>query len=133
MGILRLIPNTFALSAVQRQTAASRSASPSMREQHGVFGGVPIVIPINPPSKSAHTPSFRVSLGQVALLGVVGGGGHGVGLGGGGGGFGLGVGQLPHALERVKNTRFSTKKRAIDVVFLQAIYFLSGNPNKFLV
>lgn len=116
----------LALMAVQRQTAASRSANPWMREQHGVVEGVPMVTPINPPSKSAHTPNFRVSLGQVALLGgllgVFGGGGHGtVGLGGGGGGFGLGVGQEPQALERVKNTRFRTKKRAIDVVFLQAI------------
>lgn len=129
MGTLRLMPKTLALRAVQRQTAASRSVSPSMREQHGVFGGVPMVIPINPPSKSAHTPSFRVSFGQVAWLGLAGGGGHGFAFGGGGGGFGLGVGQLPHALERVKKTRFSSKKRAMDDVFLQAI----ANPNKCLV
>ncbi|EYU30298.1 hypothetical protein MIMGU_mgv1a017316mg [Erythranthe guttata] len=63
-GTFRFIPRTFALMAVQRQTAASRSANPAMRLQHGVFGGVPIVRPINPPSKLVHTPSFRVSFGQ---------------------------------------------------------------------
>ncbi|KAL6986047.1 hypothetical protein U1Q18_019414 [Sarracenia purpurea var. burkii] len=35
------IPKTLALMAVQRQTAAARSASPSIREQQGLFGGVP--------------------------------------------------------------------------------------------
>lgn len=139
-GTFKLMPKILALMAVQRQTAASRSANPWMRLQHGLVDGVPMVTPINPPSKSAHTPNFRVSLGHVALLGGVGvggafgvgvggvfgvfggGGGHGVAfLGGGGGGFGLGgVGQS-HALERVKITRFITKKKAIDVVFLQAI------------
>lgn len=77
----------LALIAVQRQTAASRSAKPWMRLQQGVFGGVPTTRCTKPLSKLAHTPSFRVSLGQVGLdvggfgLGFVGecfgGGGHG--------------------------------------------------------
>lgn len=123
MGTSRLIPKTFALSAVQRQTAASRSANPSMRVQHGVFGGVPIVIPTNPPSKSPHTPSFRASIEQLALPGLTWGGGqYGFGFGFGFG-FGLGVGQVSHAVERLKNTRFSTRKMAImEIVCLEAIF-----------
>ncbi|PWA90899.1 hypothetical protein CTI12_AA012750 [Artemisia annua] len=40
-GTLRLMPKILAIMAVQRHTAASRSARPPMRVQHGVFGGVP--------------------------------------------------------------------------------------------
>ncbi|GER28035.1 amino acid adenylation domain-containing protein [Striga asiatica] len=112
------MPKTLALIAVHKQTAASRSASPWIRVQHGVFGGVPIVMSINPPSKSAHTPNFSVSLGQVALpwLGPAGGEGQSD-FGLGGGGVGLGVGQVPHALDRVKKTTFSARKMAIDEEF----------------
>ncbi|WRX09789.1 hypothetical protein QQP08_002276 [Theobroma cacao] len=53
----------LALMAVQRQTAASRSARPWMRGQQGVFGGVPTT------STLAHTPNLRVSLGQEAAAG----------------------------------------------------------------
>nr|GEU51454.1 RNA-directed DNA polymerase, eukaryota [Tanacetum cinerariifolium] len=68
-GTLRLIPKTLALMAVHRQTAASMSARPWIRVQHGLTGGEPSTTPSNPPSKSAHTPSFKMSLGQVAIPG----------------------------------------------------------------
>lgn len=110
-GTFRLIPRTLALIAVQRHTAASKSAKPSMRLQHGFFGGVPMVTPINPPSKLAHTPSFRASLGQLPLLGC----GFGFGFG-----LGFGPGHVPQALERVKKRMFRTRNSAIDV-FLKAI------------
>lgn len=74
------MPKTLALRAVQRQTAASRSARPWMRGQHGFFGGVPTTRCSKSFSKLAQTPSFRVSLGQVALAGGDGddgGGGQG--------------------------------------------------------
>ena len=81
------MPNTLALRAVQRQTAASRSARPWMRLQHGVFGGFPSSTPIKP-NTSAHTPNLRVFSGQLpdfveggfgtgGCLGVFGGGLHG--------------------------------------------------------
>ncbi|CAN1185999.1 hypothetical protein LINPERHAP2_LOCUS37885 [Linum perenne] len=35
IGMLRLIPRMLALMAVHRQTAASKSTSPSSRLQHG--------------------------------------------------------------------------------------------------
>ncbi|GJT53197.1 hypothetical protein Tco_0988251 [Tanacetum coccineum] len=78
--------------AVHRQTAASRSARPSMRVQHGVFGGFPTTKWIRSLSKLAHTPNLRVSFGQVALGGLDGVGGFGDGVFGVGvGGFGDGV------------------------------------------
>lgn len=82
------MPNTLALMAVQRQTAASRSAKPSMRVQHGVLGGVPTTRCTKSLSKSAQTPSFRVSLGHLPFeglwwwAGVEGFGGVGVDVGG---------------------------------------------------
>ncbi|KAL5727860.1 hypothetical protein ACHQM5_001192 [Ranunculus cassubicifolius] len=88
----------LALIAVHRHTAASRSAKPWRRLQQGVLEGVPITAPTNPPSKFAQTPSFRASLGQVLVEGVVGVGVGGDGFGAGGvlgvvgGDFGLGVG-----------------------------------------
>nr|KYP55339.1 hypothetical protein KK1_001550 [Cajanus cajan] len=57
-GTSRLMPNTLALRAVQRHTAAS------MREQHGVFGGSPSFTSTKP-NRLAHTPNLRVSSGQV--------------------------------------------------------------------
>lgn len=96
------MPKMLALMAVQRQTAASRSTRPSMRLQHGVFGGVPIVILRRPLSKSAQMPSFRVSLGHLPLLGV--------------GGFG------GHALTKEKNKRFSKKNKAIELLLFEAIF-----------
>ena len=108
----------FALMAVQRQIAASRLARPWMRLQHGFFGGEPTTTLTNP-SKSAHTPNFRVSLGQVALglgLGVGLGFGFGFGLG-----LGLGVGQVPHAVTRAKKRRLSERKKVSDAELLEPI------------
>nr|DAD18548.1 TPA_asm: hypothetical protein HUJ06_020011 [Nelumbo nucifera] len=77
------MPKMLALMAVQRQTAASRSARPSMRVQQGYFGGVPMTRCTKSFNRLAQTPSFSVSLGQ---LGYTGGfGGFGVGFFGGGG------------------------------------------------
>ncbi|KAL3818205.1 hypothetical protein ACJIZ3_004110 [Penstemon smallii] len=102
-GTSRLMPKILALRAVQRQMAASRSAKPSMRVQHGVLGGVPMLILRRPLSKSAHTPSFRVSLGHDLLLG-----------------FGLGG---VHAQTMVNNKMLIKKNNASgdDVLVLDAI------------
>ena len=59
------MPRTLALIAVQRQIAASRSTRPWMRLQQGDFGGVPTTRCTKSFNKLAHTPSLRVSLGQV--------------------------------------------------------------------
>lgn len=108
---------------VQRQTAASRSASPSSNVQHGVIGGFPTTKPTNPPIKSAQTPSFRVSLGQVCL-GTNGGGGHGFGIGFGFGfGFGFGIGgfeQLPHPETKTKKRRLIERNSANAAVLPMA-------------
>lgn len=64
MGRLMLMPKMLALITVQRQTAASKSASPSMRLQHGVTGGSPIVTLTRLPSTSRQTPNLRASLGH---------------------------------------------------------------------
>lgn len=69
-GTLRTMPNTLALMAVQRQTAASRSTRPLMRLQQGFVGGLPMTTLSNP-SKSAQTPSFKVSIGHVPQEGGV--------------------------------------------------------------
>jgi hypothetical protein len=63
MGSLRLMPRMLALTAVQRQTAASRSTSPSSSEQHGSYGGEP-TLAFTRPSTLAHTPSFSAFLGH---------------------------------------------------------------------
>lgn len=65
IGMLRLIPRMLALMAVQRHTATSRSTSPSRIAQQGVSGGLPTTAPTAPFSNLAHTPNFRVSLGQL--------------------------------------------------------------------
>ncbi|KAK8710648.1 hypothetical protein V6N13_145962 [Hibiscus sabdariffa] len=75
IGMLRLSPKTLALSAVQRQTAASRSARPWMREQHGCTGGEPTTT-LTKLSTLAHTPNLRASLGHLPRADGV-----GVGLG----------------------------------------------------
>ena len=78
-GTLRLMtPRTLALMAVQRHTAASRSASPPRSGQHSSFAGTPI-LSFSRFSTLAHTPSFSVSIGHVPPL--VDGGGGGVGVG----------------------------------------------------
>ncbi|KAF9619380.1 hypothetical protein IFM89_006567 [Coptis chinensis] len=148
IGTFRLIPSMFALIAVHKHKAASRSASPWMRVQQGLFAGVPTSTPINPPSKLAQTPSFSASLGHVPVVGVGGvlgvgvgveGVGVGVGLGVGGvlgvgvcfggygGGFGLGEGGLVQgqlvAVTREKKRRLSTRKRAAAAWLLEPISY----------
>jgi hypothetical protein len=70
------MPKIFALRAVQRHTAASRSTKPPSREQQELVGGLPSVTFWIKPSTSAQTPNFSASLGHVVELG--GGGGDGV-------------------------------------------------------
>lgn len=82
-GMFKLIPSTLALMAVQRQRAASRSARPLIRAQHLLDGGEPTTT-FTRPNRSAHTPSFNVSLGHLA-----GAGGDDGGVQGGGGEDGL--------------------------------------------
>ncbi|PON53857.1 hypothetical protein PanWU01x14_200190 [Parasponia andersonii] len=125
--MLRLIPRILALMTVQRQIAASRSARPWIRVQQGVTGGVPMVTLANPPSKSAHTPNFRASLGQLPEdegLGVPRPGveGPGVPLPG----FaGLGVRpepeHEPQPLTRAKKRMFSKRNRASEAEIFEAI------------
>lgn len=69
--MLRLAPSILALMAVQRQSAASKSAKPWSKAQHLLEGGVPTTM-FTSPSRSAQTPNFNVSLGQEA--GFAGGG-----------------------------------------------------------
>lgn len=68
-----------------------------------------------PPSKSAHTPSLRASLGHLPEED-----GEGVGFGLGFG-LGLGEGQEPQALTREKKRMLSAKKRASDAVLFEPI------------
>lgn len=106
------MPRTLALMAVQRQTAASRSAKPLRRVQQGVLGGVPTTRCTKSFNRSAHTPSLRVSLGHLAL--------EGLWLGG----FGVVGGQGTEFEETmVKKRRLRRRKRAIDVALLEAIGF----------
>lgn len=125
MGISMLIPRMLAFSAVQRQTAASRSKSPPSTEQQGMSGGVPMTAPMGPFSTLAQTPSFRASLGQCPF--------DGLGLGFGFGfGFGFGVGGLLQPLQqpltRVKKRMLKSKKRVTKYLFesitKQRIYVL---------
>lgn len=125
--MFKLIPSTFALSARQRQTAASKSTNPSINAQHLLSrGDFPILII---PKTLAQTPKFKVSIGHfpwdeggVAEGGCVGLGDGGVeagciglgdggvaegcvGLGDGGGvelGVGFGEGEQPLASENVE-------------------------------
>ncbi|KAI4376886.1 hypothetical protein MLD38_014594 [Melastoma candidum] len=63
-GMSRLIPSMLALMAVHRQSATSRSTSPSSNAQHGLVGGVPMTT-LTSPRTSAHVASFRVSMGAL--------------------------------------------------------------------
>ncbi|TVT96716.1 hypothetical protein EJB05_58073, partial [Eragrostis curvula] len=77
-GRLRMMPRILPLMAVQRQTAASRSASPSSNGQHGSVGGTATLALIKP-STLAHTPSFSASREHLPdQAGVVGVGVQGV-------------------------------------------------------
>lgn len=85
----------FALRAVQRHTAASRSTNPLSREQQELVGGLPSLTPLIKPSTSAHTPNFSASFGHLVVE-LGGGGGDGQLLfGGGGEGGGGGDGHAP--------------------------------------
>ncbi|KAF4404075.1 hypothetical protein G4B88_014531 [Cannabis sativa] len=69
------MPKILALRAVQTHTAASRSTKSPIRLQQGVLGGVPTTTCTNSFNNFAHTPSFRVSKGHLALelrVGIVG-------------------------------------------------------------
>ncbi|KAL4352657.1 hypothetical protein GQ457_06G037650 [Hibiscus cannabinus] len=119
--MLRLSPKTLALSAVQRQTAASRSARPWMREQHGCTGGEPTTT-LTMFNTLAHTPNLRASLGHLPRADGV-----GVGLG-----FGLGLGLrlvggqgAEEALPREKKRMLSAKKRAMEADLFEAISVFS--------
>ena len=131
------MPKILALMAVQRQTAASRSARPPMRVQHGVFGGVPTTRWTRSLSKLAHTPNLRVSFGQVAFGGCEGVGGLGFGDGGGGqdfggeggggqafGGEGGGGQAFGVCLEvtNVKKRRLRVRRKAVLAKALEAIF-----------
>ena len=119
-GMLRLMPSTLAFRAVHRQTAASRSTRPWMREQQGSVGGEPTFAFTNP-STLAQTPSFSASLGHVPAgeEGVVGVVGFGVGFAFEGGG---GQGTLWVAVANAKNTRLRERKRAAaEAEFVEAI------------
>lgn len=102
------MPKMLALMAVQRHKAASRSARPSRRAQHGVTGGVPTTRCTKSFNKSTHTPSFRVSLGQLAL--------------GGGGLCGPGVQGTLFALAKAKKTILRVRRRPMLVEHLEAIF-----------
>ena len=106
-------PSTLALMAVQRQTAASKSARPLRRLQHGSAGTLP-ASPLTRPSTLTHTPNLSAFTGHLPL--DDGGGVEGGGGGGTAGGVG-GVGQLPQALATVNKRRLSAKKRtALDAM-----------------
>ncbi|KAL4361965.1 hypothetical protein GQ457_04G037330 [Hibiscus cannabinus] len=117
--MLRLSPKTLALSAVQRQAAASRSTRPWRSEQHGITGGEPTTT-LTKLSTLAHTPSLRASLGHLPRA-------DGVGVGVG---FGLGLveGQELQALPREKKRMLSAKKRAMEADLFEAIFRTSQNP-----
>lgn len=79
IGMLMLMPKMFALRAVQRQIATSKSARPWKKEQQGNACGRPMVKFSIPFSTLEHTPSLSVSRGHDALEGL---GGLGLGHGG---------------------------------------------------
>lgn len=122
-GSTRLTSSAWALMVVQRQSAASRSATPDSSGQHFSLALLPppTTACTSPLSASTHATSFSVSTGHfpvgvdgvgvtgvgVTGVGVYGGGGHGtedgggggLSLRGGGGGGGVGVGQVGQAAD----------------------------------
>nr|ACR35578.1 unknown [Zea mays] len=64
MGTLSTMPRMLALMARQRQTAASRSASPCSNGQHCSSSGTPM-FSLSRFSTFAHTSSFSASIGQL--------------------------------------------------------------------
>ncbi|KAM0880543.1 hypothetical protein ACQ4PT_033493 [Festuca glaucescens] len=55
-------PRTLALTAVQRQTAASRSTNPCNSGQHSSCAGTPTLRPSRPPRTFVHTLSLSTSM-----------------------------------------------------------------------
>lgn len=139
IGRLSLMPRMLALSTMQRQTAASRSARPWMSVQHGFFGGLPRFRLMRPLSTLAHTASLRVSMGHLPVeepgLGGMkpGLGGVKLGLGGvkpGLGGLGVGPGQTPQPPTRAKKRRLKATKRAADAGALDAMAWCKSQTPK---
>ena len=108
-GMSRVMPSTLALMAVQRQAAASRSARPPRRLQHGSAGGFPTSA-LTRPATLAHAASLSAFLGHLPLLDGDGDGGVGVG--------GVGVGQPPpQPLATAKRRRLrATRRKALDAM-----------------
>ncbi|EYU20249.1 hypothetical protein MIMGU_mgv1a016339mg [Erythranthe guttata] len=107
--MFKLMPSTLALIAVQRQAATSKSASPSSTAQHfSPEGGAPITT-FTSPNRSAHTPSFSVSLGQKGFTGATFGGGFGFGSGAGSSGS-----QVPHAVVKAAERKKDRIKTAAE-------------------
>jgi hypothetical protein len=105
-GMSRVMPSTLALMAVQRQAAASRSASPPRMLQHGSAGGLPTSA-LTRPATLAHAASLSAFLGHLPLDGDAGVGVAGVGVGH----------ELPQALATVKRTRLrATRRKALDAM-----------------
>jgi hypothetical protein len=104
------MPKIFALRAVHRQTAASRSTKPPSREQQELVGTLPIFTPLIKPSTLAQTPSFSASTGHLPDDDEPpdGDGGGQLLFGGGGGGGGVGH----FALARTKKRRLTARKSA---------------------
>ncbi|KAA3475845.1 transmembrane protein [Gossypium australe] len=116
-GILRLMPKTLALIAVQRHIAASMSIRPSRREQHGDTWGEPTVT-LTKPSTLAHTPNLRKSIGQLPCA------------------DGVEVRLEPEeeqdgqvALTREKKRMMSAKRRVMEADRFEAILSFSQNPS----
>uniref|UniRef100_A0A0A9EZG3 Uncharacterized protein n=1 Tax=Arundo donax TaxID=35708 RepID=A0A0A9EZG3_ARUDO len=63
-GMSRVMPSTLALMAVQRHTAASRSASPPRMLQHGSAGGL-ATSALTRPSTLAQAASLSAFLGHL--------------------------------------------------------------------
>uniref|UniRef100_A0A8R7UN04 Uncharacterized protein n=1 Tax=Triticum urartu TaxID=4572 RepID=A0A8R7UN04_TRIUA len=115
-GTLSLMPRTLALMAVQRHTAASRSARPLRSGQHCSSVGTPR-LSFSRFSTLAQTFSFRVSIEQVPPP-PLGKAETARGAGGGTAIDGLGTGTggvLPHDPQpctATRRTRFMARKRA---------------------
>lgn len=126
-GSTRLTLSALALMVVQRQSAASRSATPDSSGQQVSLALAPTTACTTPLSASTHATSFNTSTGHLPVgddgvgvagvggvgAGEYGGGGHGtddgggVAFGGGGGGGVAGVGQLGHADDGAASTESS--------------------------
>lgn len=101
-GTSKLMPSTFALMAVQRHAATSRSAKPSSSGQHLLPDGGSPTTTFTRPRRSAQTPSFKVSRGQKGFTG-----------GSLGAGCGLHVPQAEvNVTERRRNERTKTARGA---------------------